>query len=139
MGVAISLHGDVVLAQVQFERVKDAVVRMVVVQTCVRAILNQLCFDYPFFPLSVVIEGAGFEASQYRQVEMAENRTSIAQSLLDMGVKQIKFIAPNSIRKQVLGGGRIKAHDVWDNTEIPNDALAALSCMYYADMKEDEQ
>jgi hypothetical protein len=137
MGIAISFHNVVILAQVFFEREKDAVVRMVAVQDCVKRVLNYILFEYPCTLSIATIEGASY-GDRYRQVEMAENRIAIAQGLLNAGLDEVKIIPPLSIRKKVFGSAKLKAHDVWDNTEIPNDALAALSCLYYADMMENE-
>jgi hypothetical protein len=78
-----------------------------------------------------VIEGSSF-GDNFRQVELAEVRSSLAWWLMFNEIGDVQSIPPLSIRKTVFGSAKLKAQDVWD-TEIPNDALAALSCLYYAD------
>lgn len=80
------------------------------------------------------IENAAY-AKGFRQVELAEQRASIALSLINISCK-VQMIAPMTIRKEVFGSGKIKAHEAWQLEGIPknkqpNDALAALSCAYY--------
>ena len=76
----------------------------------------------------MIIEGSAFGA-RFRQVEMGEARATMALYGL-LQEYSVKIIAPNSIRKQVFGSGKIKAQEVWSG--LPDDALAALSAMYYA-------
>ena len=72
----------------------------------------------------VIIEGASF-GDNYRQVELAGCRTSIALWCLHRGF-EVNLLAPSSVRKKVFGSAKIKAHDLWNN--IPQDCAAALSC-----------
>jgi Holliday junction resolvasome RuvABC endonuclease subunit len=74
----------------------------------------------------VIIEGAGYMASHFRQVELEDVRVAVSLWFHRMGVKNY-IVPPNTIRKQVFGHGRIK--NPWSN--IPDDVAAALGCAYY--------
>jgi len=78
-------------------------------------------------PRKMIIEGSAFGA-RFRQVELGEARATMAIWGKDHRF-DVQIIAPNSIRKNVFGNGKIKAQEVWSG--LPNDALAALSCIYY--------
>lgn len=136
MGVACTYRDAIRLYQIEFERSKDPVERMRNIALTLDYI--RVGIDLISFPAHVVIENAGYGSSQFRQVELAEVRATIVWWLLKRNIEDIKLIAPNSIRKQVFGNGKKMAHEFWDNSEIPNDALAALSCLYYADAIKEE-
>jgi len=76
-----------------------------------------------------VIEGASY-GSAYRQAELAEVRALSAHWFFTH-LSKVKVLAPSSIRKIVFGNGKTKAQEIWE-CNIPNDALAALSCAYAA-------
>ena len=76
-----------------------------------------------------VIEGASY-GSAYRQAELAEVRALSAHWFFTH-LSKVKVLAPNSIRKIVFDNGKTKAQEIWE-CNIPNDALAALSCAYAA-------
>lgn len=80
-------------------------------------------------PLRLCIEGAAYSKSSYRQVELAEIRAAAFFWFDHYGAKT-KIVPPNKIRKGVFGDGKKAAQDVWEG--LPADALAALSCAYYA-------
>lgn len=98
----------------------------------VHAILHEI---FPFtansWDVLAVIEGASF-GDRFRQVELAEVRATIAWWAINNHLRGVHIVPPMTIRKTVFGNAKLRAQDVWDNSEIPNDALAALSCMYYA-------
>lgn len=136
LGIAHHFGHIIDLFQVTLERSKDPLERM----DDIGFLLSFLCERdfHSRYRRQVVIEYAGFEASQYRQVELAECRTTIALWFKTRGVSSILFPAPNTLRKAVFGSGKIKAHQYW-TSEIPPDALAALSCVYYANKLEDQK
>jgi len=77
------------------------------------------------------IEGASYGG--YRQVELAETRTICAIWLSRrMPLSNIMLSPPKKIRKEVFGNGEKKAEEVFITNEKIPDALAALSCAYYA-------
>jgi len=135
-GVAGTFFDRMRLFQVTLDRDKDAIKR-----------IDTFGFIMSFLETMIdvnrsthlVIEGSGFGSSPFRQVELAECRTAIVCWMKSRNVDNIKIAPPNTIRKAVFGGGKVLAQDIWDNTEIPNDALAALSCLYYADYLEKEK
>lgn len=130
LGIAYQCGSWADLFQITIERSKDPIERM----DDVGFLLWYLCVPNieKKSRVQVVIEGAGYESSRYRQVELAEVRTTIALWFRTRKAKSILLPAPNTLRKVVFGSGKIKAHEYWDNSEIPNDALTALSCLCYA-------
>lgn len=109
------------LHQIRFaQRAIDAMGRLKAVQE----MLNYL--NIPKFKKSVYIEGASY-ADKYRQVEMEDVR---AASLLwfDQHNSCCDVVAPNTIRKNVFGNAKIKAHEYWKELSKYPDAAAALSC-----------
>lgn len=110
------------LWEITMNRIADTMLRIKSIQY----ILSDLQMILPA-SFNVVIENSAY-SKQFRQTELAEIRTSAAFWFEQAGGK-VKFIAPNTIRKQIFGKGNLKAHDVW--TGIEPDALAALSCSYY--------
>jgi len=112
------------LYQIEMPRWKDAVDRIVHWRDVLgelNLILQGKC--------RLVIEGAAY-GKIFRQVELAEIRASTTLWANRLGM-ETKIIPPTSIRKCVLGSGKLKAHDVWYLKDAP-DSLAALSCAYYA-------
>jgi hypothetical protein len=131
-----------VLWQITMERSDNALFRIMMVSTVLRQIFGKPNADPKQI---VIIEGASF-GNNFRQAELAEQRTAMALWFIPMtyyGSRQIKFVPPTTIRKVVFGSGKIKAHEAWQlegipKSKQPNDALAALSCAYYGMMKEGE-
>lgn len=114
---------EVKLWQIKLDRLDNPVDRIQQVQS-----ILSMCMPYSYYNnMLAVIEGASY-ADRYRQVELAEQRASIALWCLSKGYKA-QIVPPNTIRKKVFGNGRIKAQDVWTN--IPADAANALACCYY--------
>ena len=109
----------VALYKIEIPRSKDAMKRMVIIQSALHHCL------YPVRSFRATIEGASFGA-KYRQVELAEARAAIALWLNSKGA-QVKIVPPNTIRKQVFGNGKIK--NPWDN--LNDDVAAALGAAYY--------
>ena len=139
-GIAILKPNAVHIYQVSIERSKDPMERIKTIQTIWRSL--QIALPYE---LTVIIEGAAFMSSTYRQAELAECRTSFAIELAKHEGVTVKWIAPNSIRKTVFGHAKIKAHEHWTTLYDVNnfapikdcpDALAALSCAYYGVMTD---
>jgi len=77
----------------------------------------------------LVIEGAAY-SMQYREAELSEIRASTVLWAYRLGM-ETRIIPPNTIKKYVLGSGKLKAHEVWYLKDAP-DAVAALACAYYA-------
>lgn len=107
------------LFQISIERDKNPINRIQHTQK----ILNE-CVRIVPYEVYMIIEGASF-GSNFRQVELAECRTSAALWALDRKFK-VQIIPPTTIRKNVFGSAKIKAHEIWSN--IPSDCAAALSC-----------
>ena len=79
----------------------------------------------------MVIEGAAY-GTGYREAELSEIRASTVLWAYRLGMAT-KIVPPNSIRKSVFGTAKVKAHEVWELPEgLAPNALAALSCAYYA-------
>ena len=111
------------LYQIKTTRLPDAVDRIRNIQY----ILSDCILSFSFKPLAI-IEGASF-GDRYRQVELAEIRASMALWCLDKGM-EVSIVPPQTIRKQVFGSAKIKAHEQWKELEKYKDAAAALSCAY---------
>lgn len=82
----------------------------------------------------VAIEGAAFGFAVGAREELGEQRAAFVLTALNAN-KAVKIIAPNTIRKTVFGDGRTKAHEFWTlpkDVGKMQDALAALSCLYYS-------
>lgn len=135
MGIAVTCSSDIYLYQVEMIRMKDTIRRILAVQHLLDILYGSLGVCDPY--MSAVIEGSAF-SEHFRQTELAECRTGIALWLIGKRHKEsdVNIVNPLTIRKVVFGSAKLKAHDYWDNSEIPNDALAALSCLYYADELE---
>jgi hypothetical protein len=79
----------------------------------------------------MVIEGAAY-GTGYREAELSEIRASTVLWAYRLGMGT-KIVPPNTIRKGVFGTAKVKAHEVWELPEgLAPNALAALSCAYYA-------
>lgn len=126
LGIAYTCAEELWLMQVNLQRCPKAGER---VQLMYRLLEEVRAWIEPYFFLGV-IEGAAF-GERYRQVELAEARAAMALWLMHHG-HRVEIVPPISIRKTVFGSVKVRAHDYWDNSEIENDALAALSCLYYA-------
>jgi Holliday junction resolvasome RuvABC endonuclease subunit len=112
---------EAVLYKVNLERVDDAVERMI----NVRKVLSTL--NLFFKPDShAVIEGASF-GNVYRQVELAEQRASIALWCVNR-MMNVKIVPPKTIRKGAFGDGNIK--NPWED-QIEDNMAAALGCAIY--------
>jgi Holliday junction resolvasome RuvABC endonuclease subunit len=85
------------------------------------------CVNWYHLPNYATIEGASF-ANNYRQVELAEVRASIALWCLSKGFETV-IVPPTTLRKGVLGSGKAIPHEVW--TGLPPDAVQALVCAYF--------
>jgi Holliday junction resolvasome RuvABC endonuclease subunit len=107
------------LYQIKIERDADPIQRIIDAQQIMSACVT----SYPY-TINVCIEGASF-GDRFRQVELAEQRASIALWALNRKFK-VSIVPPNTIRKKAFGSAKIKAHEVWTN--IPQDCAAALSC-----------
>jgi Holliday junction resolvasome RuvABC endonuclease subunit len=113
------------LYQIEMPRWKDAVDRIVHWQQ-VMGEMNLIIQGH----CRMVVEGAAYGSSQFRQVELAEIRAATVLWAYRLGM-DTKIVPPSTIRKCVFGTAKLKAHDVWYLQDAP-DALAALSCAYYA-------
>jgi len=111
----------VMLYQIKLERADTVIGRILTTQNA----LTQ-CKLLIQSGARAVIEGAGYMASKYRQVELAEVRAATVMWFYRFRV-QADVIPPNTIRKQVFGHGKTK--NPWEN--IPDDVAAALGCAYY--------
>lgn len=112
------------LYQIEMPRWKDAVDRITHWQD-VLGEMNLIIQGH----CRMVIEGAAY-GNPYRQAELAEIRASTVLWAYRLGM-ETRIVPPNSIRKYVLGSGKLKAHEVWYLKDAP-DAVAALACAYYA-------
>jgi len=108
------------LYKVVLDRDDDAVKRMLVV----RSVLSNLNIWYRW-GCPAVIEGASF-GNHYRQVEIAEQRASIALWCNTRGMR-VKIVPPKTIRKHSFGDGTVK--NPWDNLE--DNMAAALGAALY--------
>ena len=121
MGLAILYSNYIRLYKIKMVRAEKALDRMLEVQR-----ILTLCITWfgknPF----VIIEGAAFMKSNYRQVELAEIRASMALWFHRHNVS-VEIVPPNTIRKQVFGHGRTK--NPWDN--LDDNLAASLGCAYY--------
>jgi Holliday junction resolvasome RuvABC endonuclease subunit len=113
-----------ILYQIKMKRNDDPIERMKLAQE----IMDQCVFWY-HMPMVATIEGSAFSAT-YRQTELAEIRAAVALWLVSKGFPT-KIVNPGTIRKAVLGNGKLLPHEVWkDLAEVP-DAAQALACAYY--------
>lgn len=115
-------HPYAYLFQITMERQEDAINRIKEAQNTMSD-----CINWYTPPNYAVIEGAAYSA-KFRQVELAEVRTAIALWCMNKGF-ETHIIAPNTLRKKVLGNGRLLPHVVW--TGLPSDVTQALCCAYY--------
>lgn len=128
MGFAWNIEGlqQAYVMQIDKHRTMNPIERMKEVY----GIFSEMITHAHQWDVNLTIEGASF-SDKYRQVELAEIRATVAWWAMHNGVREVQIVPPLTIRKAVFGNAKLKAHDVWDNHDIPNDALAALSCMYY--------
>jgi Holliday junction resolvasome RuvABC endonuclease subunit len=119
LGICILWVTQVTLYQVTLIRNDDPIQRIQDVQK----VIAECIHAYPY-TATVCIEGASF-GDRYRQVELAEQRASIALWALNRSF-DVRIVPPNTIRKKVFLSAKVKAHEVWDN--LPQDCAAALSC-----------
>lgn len=116
------------LYQIKIERSKDPIERIKLIPE----IWNNLQQVLSYY-LFVIIEGAAYMASPYRQAELAEIRTAFAIELMKFPGSTVKIENPKTIRKVILDSGLSKASVIWrtKETEKMPDALDALCCAYY--------
>lgn len=122
--------GNITLYEINLERDKDAATRIMDMYF----LLSDLGLEVN--RSITVIEGASF-GKAFRQNELAEIRATIVLWMRQHGSAKVKIVPPNTIRKTVFNSGVLSAHEYWNDSEIDRDALAALSCLYYADQMED--
>lgn len=128
-GIAWTNLNRVMLAQAELERAKDSVQRMNDLSAVLVALSLSMSWSLPH--AVHVIEGASY-SDKFRQVELAEARTTIKWWTDRMKPGSCHILQPNTIRKQVFQNAVMMAHNYWDADDINYDALAALSCLYYA-------
>lgn len=121
LGLAILYPKTVQLYKIKMIRLTKALDRMLEIQH----ILTRCIGWFGYEPLAI-IEGAAF-AGAYRQVELAEQRASMALWFHRFGV-DVEIVPPNTIRKQVFGHGRTK--NPWSN--LDDNLAAAIGCAYYS-------
>jgi len=126
MAIAISSKNMAYLYQIKMTRDANPVTRILRTRKAVKCCMPGM---NNFLPTFVTLEGSAHAG--WRTTEMAEVRAAIIMELLEY-TYDIKVVTPNSIRKVVFGNGRTKAHEYWKDTQLPPDALAALSMMYYS-------
>jgi len=112
-----------VLYQIKMERNDDPIERMKLAQE----VMSQ-CIYYYRSPMVATIEGSAF-SEHYRQTELAEIRAAVALWLVGKGFPT-KIVNPGTIRKAVLGNGKLKPHEVWTDLKDIPDAAQALCCAY---------
>jgi Holliday junction resolvasome RuvABC endonuclease subunit len=122
-GVALVQGKQGILYQIKFPSDRNAVNRIQVA----REFLHDLFSLLPSAALTCV-EYAAF-GKAFGQVPLAEMRTCAVIAAYERG-GAVCLIPPATIRKEVFGSGKTKAHDVWTN--LPHDAAAALSCALFA-------
>jgi Holliday junction resolvasome RuvABC endonuclease subunit len=128
MGIAI-IEGYLdnpyaILYQIKMERSTDPIERMKLAQD----VMSQCVFYYRE-PMVATIEGSAF-SENYRQTELAEIRAAVALWLVGKGFPT-KIVNPGTIRKAVLGNGKLKPHEVWTDLAKVPDACQALCCAYF--------
>jgi len=111
------------LYQVKLKRNPDPVQRMLDTQM----VLSE-CIRYFYYEGVAVIEGSSFRG--YRQTELAEVRAASVFWCIEKNVSPA-IVPLAAIRKKVFGAGKMRANDFWDLPKF-DDAIAALSCAYYA-------
>jgi len=112
-----------ILYQIKMKRSNDPIERMKLAQE----IMEQCVFWY-HMPMVATIEGSAFSAT-YRQTELAEIRAAVALWLVGKGFPT-KIVNPGTIRKAVLGNGKLLPHEVWTDLKDVPDAAQALCCAY---------
>jgi Holliday junction resolvasome RuvABC endonuclease subunit len=131
MGVAYIdntyFNANMMMYQIHLKRNADPVQRIINIRWLLTelGIINNVKTD-------VVIEGASY-GDRFRQVELAEIRAAAVWWAHTSGANSITIASPSSIRKDVFGDGRKKAHEYWSELKEYPDALAALSCALYAE------
>lgn len=113
-----------ILYQIKMERDSDPIERMKLVQD----VMSQCVFFYRE-PMVATIEGSAF-SEHYRQTELAEIRAAVALWLIGKGFPT-KIVNPMTIRKKVLGSGKLHPDEVWTDLIETPDACQALACAYF--------
>ena len=96
--------------QIKLERFDNPVDRMINLKNLLKSL-----FIKSDIVSSMCIEGAGYQASKYRQVELEQVRTVCALWGIENRYVPV-IVPPNSIRKQVFGTAKFLPHKEW--TEI---------------------
>lgn len=109
------------LYEIRLAREDDAVQRMLNIRT----LLSSLSFSYHWKSIAI-IEGAAFSKG-YRQVELAEQRASIALWCHTRGMKT-QIVNPKTVRKHAFGSGNTR--NPWMET-LKDNCVAALGCALY--------
>jgi len=132
MGIAeITSRKYANLYQIWMKRDEDQVKRITGLHNVITDCIGKASIYY-YKTIKVVIEGASF-GNPYRQTELGELRGSaVLWFVHNLPYAHIEIVPPSSIRKQVFGSGKVKAHEHWAELEKYPDACAALSCAYYA-------
>jgi len=132
MGIAeITSQKYANLYQIWRKRDENQVKRITDLHTVITECIGSSALYY-YKTVKVVIEGASF-GNRYRQTELGEIRASAVLWFTgNLSYAQVEIVPPTSIRKEVFGSGKSKAHEQWTELEKFQDAAAALSCAYYA-------
>jgi len=109
------------LYKIVLERHKNALLRLLEAQQVLGDTIGHFTLN-----AKAIIEGAGYMASVYRQVELSEQRAGFLLWFHKFGI-DVDMIPPNSIRKVVFGSAKIK--NPWG---IDDNCAAALACALYA-------
>ena len=110
------------LYKIVLERHEKALLRLLDVQQVLGRTIGHFQLN-----AKAIIEGAGYMASTYRQVELAEQRAAMMLWFYAEGI-ETELIPPNTIRKSSFGHGRMK--NPWDNIE--DNMAAALGCALFS-------
>jgi len=129
MGMAVifdpEIHDRILLYEIDMTRGKTMPERMLQARNVLLTVARDCDLLSMDDKCEAIIEGAAF-GKPFRQVELAEQRTSFALWLYDNGVKDIVIKQPNSVRLQAFGSAKIYAKELWP--ELPQNAAAALGC-----------
>jgi Holliday junction resolvasome RuvABC endonuclease subunit len=123
LGLAYLWRNVCHIYEVKIKRDNNPIARMLLTQE----IMSQCISFFDYAPL-MIIEGSSF-GDQYRQVELAEVRTSAALWAIQHGI-QPSIIPPSSIRKKVFGSAKFKAAQVWTELNAYPNGCDALACAY---------
>lgn len=122
MGLAYIWRNICHVYEIGITRSPNAVIRILLVHE----ILDK-CFAMLDYAPLMTIEGSSY-GNAYRQVELAEVRSSAVLWAIKYGVKPT-LVPPLSIRKKVFGSAKLTAEFGWK--ELPPDAASALACAYF--------